>query len=97
MKKIVILGSGAGGTMVANNLRKKLDPKQWQVIIIDNDDHATLAQVSDDLFDKAELQCLLVVHQISLVNSPQATSAPGSVPPGPLRYLPRRLAGMHPW
>ena len=28
MKKILILGSGAGGTIVANNLRKRLSPKQ---------------------------------------------------------------------
>ena len=38
MKKILILGSGAGGTMVANNLRKKLSPKQWNITIIDNDE-----------------------------------------------------------
>ena len=38
MKQILILGSGAGGTMVANNLRKKLNPKQWEVTIIDNDE-----------------------------------------------------------
>ena len=38
MKKILILGSGAGGTMVANNLRRKLSPKQWEVTIIDNDE-----------------------------------------------------------
>lgn len=38
MKKIVILGSGAGGTMVANHLRKKLSPRHWQITIIDNDE-----------------------------------------------------------
>ena len=38
MKKIIILGSGAGGTMVANNLRKKLSPKQWEITIIDKDE-----------------------------------------------------------
>ena len=38
MKKILILGSGAGGTMVANNMRKKLSAKEWQITIIDNDD-----------------------------------------------------------
>ncbi len=38
MKKILILGSGAGGTMVANHLRKKLSPKQWDITIIDNDE-----------------------------------------------------------
>ena len=38
MKKILILGSGAGGTIVANNLRKRLSPKQWDITIIDNDE-----------------------------------------------------------
>jgi sulfide:quinone oxidoreductase len=38
MKKILILGSGAGGTMVANQLRKKLDANQWDISIIDNDE-----------------------------------------------------------
>ena len=38
MKKILILGSGAGGTMVANHLRKKLSPGQWDMTIIDNDE-----------------------------------------------------------
>ena len=32
MKKIVILGSGAGGTMVASQLRKKLNPKEWELM-----------------------------------------------------------------
>ena len=38
MKKILILGSGAGGTMVAAHLSKKLDLKQWQITIIDKDE-----------------------------------------------------------
>ena len=38
MKKILILGSGAGGTMVANHLRKKLSPNHWEITIIDRDD-----------------------------------------------------------
>lgn len=38
MKKILILGSGAGGTMVAANLNKKLNPKEWQITIIDKDE-----------------------------------------------------------
>ena len=38
MKKILILGSGAGGTMVANNLRKKLSPSEWRITILDNDE-----------------------------------------------------------
>lgn len=35
MKKILILGSGAGGVMVATKLRKKLDEREWKITIID--------------------------------------------------------------
>lgn len=38
MKKIVILGSGAGGTMVATKLRKEMSDSEWQITIIDHDD-----------------------------------------------------------
>jgi sulfide:quinone oxidoreductase len=38
MKKIVILGSGAGGTMVGVKLRKELSDREWQITIIDNDE-----------------------------------------------------------
>ncbi len=38
MKKLLILGSGAGGTMVAAKMRKELNPAQWDITIIDNDD-----------------------------------------------------------
>jgi len=35
MRKILILGAGAGGTIVANMLRKELDEAEWQITIID--------------------------------------------------------------
>jgi sulfide:quinone oxidoreductase len=38
MRKIVILGAGAGGTIVANMLRQKLPESEWQIVIIDRDD-----------------------------------------------------------
>ena len=38
MRKVVILGSGAGGTMVATNLRKELDDSEWQITVIDKDE-----------------------------------------------------------
>lgn len=38
MRKIVILGCGAGGTMVAANLRKELDEGEWQITLIDKDE-----------------------------------------------------------
>jgi sulfide:quinone oxidoreductase len=38
MKKIVVLGSGAGGTMVATKLRQLLGENEWQITVIDNDE-----------------------------------------------------------
>lgn len=40
MKKLVILGAGTAGTMMANKLRKVLDTKNWSITIIDKEsDH----------------------------------------------------------
>ena len=38
MKKILVLGSGAGGTMVANKLQHRIGANGWEVTIIDNDE-----------------------------------------------------------
>jgi sulfide:quinone oxidoreductase len=38
MRNILILGAGAGGTIVANMLRKELSEAQWCVTIIDRDE-----------------------------------------------------------
>ncbi|MCP4757813.1 MAG: NAD(P)/FAD-dependent oxidoreductase [Proteobacteria bacterium] len=38
MKKLVILGSGLGGTMTAAKMRKELNPAKWDITIIDNDE-----------------------------------------------------------
>ena len=35
MKRSLILGAGTAGTMMANHLHKELDPKEWEIIIID--------------------------------------------------------------
>jgi len=41
MRRLVILGGGTAGTMVANKLRRRLDREQWQVTVVDqNDVHA---------------------------------------------------------
>ncbi len=37
MKKIVILGAGTGGTVMANLLWKRLDRKDWSITVIDKD------------------------------------------------------------
>jgi sulfide:quinone oxidoreductase len=40
MKKLVILGGGTAGTMIANKLRHRLDHRQWSITIVDrNDEH----------------------------------------------------------
>ena len=38
MGRIVILGSGTAGTMVANKLRRRLDPSTWRIVVVDRDD-----------------------------------------------------------
>ncbi len=38
MKKLVILGAGCAGSMVANKLRKMLNRDEWSMTIIDKDD-----------------------------------------------------------
>jgi sulfide:quinone oxidoreductase len=37
MKRIVILGAGTGGTIMANLLRRRLDPAVWAITVIDRD------------------------------------------------------------
>jgi sulfide:quinone oxidoreductase len=37
MKKLVILGSGTAGTMMANHLRKRIQTGDWQISIVDQD------------------------------------------------------------
>ncbi len=38
MKKLLILGAGTAGTMVANRLSHELDPSEWQITIVDQDE-----------------------------------------------------------
>ena len=38
MRNVLILGAGAGGTIVANMLRKELSEAEWQITIIDRDE-----------------------------------------------------------
>lgn len=38
MRTIVIIGSGAGGTMVAQNLRKELPEEEFRIVIIDKEE-----------------------------------------------------------
>lgn len=37
MKRLVVLGGGTAGTMVVNKLGKRLDPKQWSITVVDQD------------------------------------------------------------
>jgi sulfide:quinone oxidoreductase len=38
MRRLLILGAGTAGTMVANKLRHRLDRHNWQVTVVDQDD-----------------------------------------------------------
>ncbi|HSG46804.1 MAG TPA: FAD/NAD(P)-binding oxidoreductase [Longimicrobiales bacterium] len=37
MKKVVILGGGTAGTMMSAKLRRKLDPDEWSITVVDQD------------------------------------------------------------
>jgi sulfide:quinone oxidoreductase len=37
MKRLVVLGSGTAGTMVANKLRPRLDRREWSITVVDQD------------------------------------------------------------
>jgi len=37
MRRLVILGAGTAGTMVANKLRRRLALDEWQITVIDRD------------------------------------------------------------
>ncbi|NIP43735.1 MAG: FAD-dependent oxidoreductase, partial [candidate division Zixibacteria bacterium] len=38
MKTLLILGAGTGGTMVANKMAHELDPHEWRIVIVDQDE-----------------------------------------------------------
>lgn len=38
MKTLLILGAGTGGTIIANKMVRKLDSREWQVIVVDKDE-----------------------------------------------------------
>jgi sulfide:quinone oxidoreductase len=38
MKKLLILGAGTGGTIMANHLARRLDGKEWSITVVDRDD-----------------------------------------------------------
>jgi len=35
MKKLLILGGGTAGTMMANKFRKVMDREEWEITIVD--------------------------------------------------------------
>ncbi len=38
MKRLLVLGGGTAGTMVANKLHRRLNPADWQITVVDQDD-----------------------------------------------------------
>ncbi|MGC2432835.1 MAG: FAD-dependent oxidoreductase, partial [Desulfobaccales bacterium] len=37
MKKLLILGSGTGGTIIAGKMRQKLSESDWEITVLDRD------------------------------------------------------------
>ena len=63
MKKILILGSGAAGTMVAAKLRKELSDSEWKITMIDNDEvHLDDGAVREGRFAR------LLTHYVGICN-----------------------------
>ena len=38
MRRLLVLGGGTAGTMIANKLRKELSRGEWQITVVDRDD-----------------------------------------------------------
>ncbi len=38
MKKLLILGAGTAGTMVANRMARLLDPDEWRITLVDQNE-----------------------------------------------------------
>jgi len=38
VRKLLVLGAGTAGTMVVNRLRRRLDPAEWSITVVDADD-----------------------------------------------------------
>ncbi|HEY3007496.1 MAG TPA: FAD/NAD(P)-binding oxidoreductase [Micromonosporaceae bacterium] len=38
MRRLLVLGGGTAGTIVANKLRRRLDRRHWQITVVDQDD-----------------------------------------------------------
>ena len=37
-KRLLVLGAGTAGTMTVNRLRRRLDPEEWEITVVDRDD-----------------------------------------------------------
>ena len=37
-KRLLVLGAGTAGTMIVNRLRRRLDPGDWEITVVDRDD-----------------------------------------------------------
>ncbi len=38
MKTLLVLGAGTGGTLVANKMARRLDPREWRIVVVDRDE-----------------------------------------------------------
>ncbi len=38
MRQLLVLGGGTAGTMIVNQLRRRLAPSEWTITVVDRDD-----------------------------------------------------------
>ena len=71
MKVFLILGAGTAGTMIARNMVKKLNPREWKVIVVDKDD--------DHFYQPGYLFLPFGIYQPKDVVKPKHKFIPGNV------------------
>ena len=41
MRRLLVLGGGTAGTIIANKLQRRLDDDEWDITVVDQDDSTT--------------------------------------------------------
>jgi sulfide:quinone oxidoreductase len=71
MKRLVVLGSGTAGTMVANKLRPRLDRREWSITVVDQD--------GEHVYQPGLLLLLFGVYEPDELVKPRARFIPAGV------------------
>jgi sulfide:quinone oxidoreductase len=71
VRRLAVLGAGTAGTIVVNKLRRKLDPANWQITVVDQDDR--------HLYQPGFLFIPFGIYQPSDVTKPRSRFIPDGV------------------